>query len=61
MYSIGKLFPRADRSPAIVPVEELDLKVRIGRKLALDDWHVANARRISRGFYISQAMELARR
>jgi len=61
MYSIGKLFPRADRSPAIVPVEELDLKVRIGRKLALDDWHVANVRRISRGFYISQAMELARR
>jgi magnesium-protoporphyrin O-methyltransferase len=61
MYSIGKLFPRADRSPAIVPVEELDLKVRIGRNLALDEWHVANTRRISRGFYISQAMELARR
>jgi magnesium-protoporphyrin O-methyltransferase len=60
MYGIGKLFPRADRSPTIVPVEELDLTVRIGRKLALAAWHVANTRRIARGFYISQAMELAR-
>ena len=61
MYAAGKLFPRGDRSPAIVPVAP----AAIGRKLAAlaaadgrRDWRPARTRRISSGFYISQAQEV---
>jgi magnesium-protoporphyrin O-methyltransferase len=60
MYGIGKLFPRADRSPAIVPLAEAELVGQIGVEARLSGWRIADTRRISRGFYISQAMELAR-
>lgn len=61
MYGVGKLFPRADRSPAIVPLAEADLSRRIAAEPLLAGWRIADTKRISRGFYISQAMELARR
>lgn len=61
MYGVGKLFPRADRSPAIVPLAEADLSRKIGGETTLAGWSIAGTRRIARGFYISQAMELARR
>jgi magnesium-protoporphyrin O-methyltransferase len=61
MYGVGKLFPRADRSPAIVPLAEADLARRIAMAPALADWRASQTRRVTRGFYISQAMELARR
>ncbi|MGL4441064.1 MAG: magnesium protoporphyrin IX methyltransferase [Bosea sp. (in: a-proteobacteria)] len=60
MYGIGKLFPRADRSPAIVPLAEADLRRRIVDEPLLANWRIADTKRISRGFYISQSMELAR-
>lgn len=60
MYGIGKLFPRADRSPAIVPLAEADLSRRIADEPLLANWRIADTKRISRGFYISQSMELAR-
>ncbi len=60
MYGIGKLFPRADRSPAIVPLAEADLRSRITAEHAMANWRIADTKRISRGFYISQAMELSR-
>ncbi len=59
MYGVGKLFPRADRSPAIVPLAAADLSRRIAHEPTLSNWHIADTRRITRGFYISQAMELA--
>ncbi len=57
MHMAGKAFPRADRSPAIVPASPRDLTRRLG---ALDAWDVGRTRRVNRGFYISQAMELTR-
>ncbi len=61
MYQVGKLFPRSDRSPAIVPVPETDLVNRIVRAPEMTAWKVNDTLRVSRGFYTSQVMELRRR
>ncbi len=60
MHAAGKLFPRSDRSPAIEPAAEADLRRRIGAEPALAAWSIGRTHRVSRGFYISQAMELVR-
>lgn len=55
MHLAGKLFPRGDRSPAIVPHDTKALARRVaqaaGRRLE-------PVGRVATGFYISQAMEL---
>lgn len=56
----GKLFPRADRSPAIEPVAGRRLTRLIGREPALGDFRLGHTQRIARGFYTSQALELRR-
>ena len=58
MHTTGKLFPRSDRAPAIVPVSEAHLVRLLGE--ALPDWTVTRSQRISSGFYISNALELVR-
>ena len=58
MYQTGKLFPRKDRSPRLVPLAEADLRRSLAR---LDGWQVARSHRVSRGFYTSHAIELVRR
>ncbi|MFP4160705.1 MAG: magnesium protoporphyrin IX methyltransferase [Ectothiorhodospira sp.] len=58
MHATGKLFPRGDRSPAIEPVAEKTLMRLIDREPTLDGWNPVRTQRVSRGFYISQAMEL---
>jgi magnesium-protoporphyrin O-methyltransferase len=58
MHFVGKAFPRADRSPAILPVSEARLSRDIAT--ALPDWRIALCRRVSSGFYKSQAMEIVR-
>ena len=58
MHSVGKVFPKSDRSPAIVPVSETELRARLGR---LDGWKIGRSHRVSSGFYTSQALELVRR
>jgi magnesium-protoporphyrin O-methyltransferase len=58
MHTVGRVFPRGDRAPAIEPVGDGTLRRLIGAEPALDGWHVGRVRRIARGFYISQAMEL---
>ena len=58
MHSVGKVFPKSDRSPAIVPVSETELRARLGR---LADWKIGRSERISSGFYTSQALELVKR
>jgi len=56
MHLAGKAFPRSDRSPAIVPVSA----ARLRRALApLADWRLTPVTRITSGFYISEALELA--
>ncbi len=57
MHEVGKFFPKSDRSPAIVPVAEDDLRGRLAR---LPGWSVGRTQRISSGFYKSQALELVR-
>ena len=58
MLTVGKLFPRGDKSPAIEPLREAKLR----RVLATDErfagFALGQARRIKSGFYFSQAMEL---
>lgn len=58
MHSVGKVFPKSDRSPAIVPVAEDDLRERLAR---LEGWQIGRTERVSSGFYTSQALELIRR
>jgi magnesium-protoporphyrin O-methyltransferase len=60
MHAVGRLFPRANRAPAIEPVVERSLR----RMLTTDDgiapWTPARTQRIAVGFYTSQAFELVR-
>jgi magnesium-protoporphyrin O-methyltransferase len=56
MWGIGCLFPRSDRSPAIEPVGQRKITRRLNK--GLDGWQTARTHRISRGFYISQALEV---
>jgi magnesium-protoporphyrin O-methyltransferase len=58
MHAIGQFFPRGDRSPAIEPVAER----RLARLVAagLPGWACGRTRRVSAGFYISQALEVRR-
>jgi magnesium-protoporphyrin O-methyltransferase len=58
MHTLGKLFPRSDRSPAIIPVAQQRLIDGIGREPGLDGWRAARSYRVSRGFYISQGLEV---
>ncbi|MBL8559059.1 MAG: magnesium protoporphyrin IX methyltransferase [Hyphomonadaceae bacterium] len=60
MHAAGKLFPRADRAPAIEPVSETVIRRGIGLSRAFSGWTIGRTTRISSGFYKSQAMELTR-
>ncbi|WP_137124557.1 magnesium protoporphyrin IX methyltransferase [Roseomonas sp. HF4] len=61
MHTVGRIFPRGDRAPAIEPVAEATLRRLVGQDAGLSDFAVRHTRRIASGFYTSQAMELARR
>jgi magnesium-protoporphyrin O-methyltransferase len=58
MHSVGKLFPRGNRSPAIVPVAEEKLREQLA---GLRGWRIGRSARISSGFYTSHALELVKR
>lgn len=58
--AVGKLFPRGDRSPAVVPVTERGLHGRIEADARLQGWSRGRTQRISSGFYTSQAQELVK-
>jgi magnesium-protoporphyrin O-methyltransferase len=60
MHAMGKLFPRGQRSPAIVPVAESRLRERIAGSSQLQDFRLVRTQRITSGFYTSQAMQLTR-
>ncbi len=61
MHTVGQLFPRGNRSPAIEPVGDSTLRKLLKESPSLAEWEPCRGVRISRGFYISQALELARR
>lgn len=50
-FTMGKLFPRSDRSPTMVPHAFEHLKSRVGP-------HLSRIERVSRGFYISECLEV---
>jgi magnesium-protoporphyrin O-methyltransferase len=60
MHTAGKLFPRADRSPAIVPVAPRRIARLIAANTELTGWQPHRTRRIDSLFYKSQALELRR-
>lgn len=61
MHTLGKLFPRGDRSPAIEPHSAKTLHRALASAPALADWRRGRDQRIDSGFYISAAQELIRR
>ncbi len=55
MHGAGRLFPRADRAPAIEPISPRDITRRLsGLRLGRDH-------RVTSGFYMSHALEVAGR
>ena len=60
MHAAGKLFPKGDRAPAIVPITLGALARRIGHEQALAAFALARTHRVNSGFYLSNAIELRR-
>lgn len=61
MHTVGRIFPRGDRAPAIEPAAAQHLIAAIQASAKLDGWAVGRQHRVAVGFYISSAMELVRR
>ena len=60
MHSVGRLFPKSDRSPSLVPVARTELLALIGQTPELANWREGRTQRIASGFYTSQAWEWSR-
>ena len=54
--AVGRLFPRSDRSPTIVPVAHGDLRARLSR--SVPKGKLGRDQRVARGFYTSHAQEV---
>lgn len=61
MHVAGRLFPKSDRAPAIVPVSDARLRKVLTEEPRLACWSPARNGRVSGGFYTSHGMELVRR
>jgi magnesium-protoporphyrin O-methyltransferase len=61
MHTVGRIFPRGDRAPAIEPVGEAALRRLIERDSGLAGFAPRHSKRVASGFYTSQAMELLAR
>ena len=59
-WLLGQVFPRSDRSPQIIPHSDHSLQRTVSSNPVLTHFMLGRVKRVSRGFYISQAMELAR-
>ena len=57
MLTMGKLFPRGDRSPAIEPIAPAELRRLMAVDPSLAAWRTGRFELISCGFYKSQALE----
>lgn len=60
MHTVGRLFPRGDRAPAIEPISENKLRKLLRLEPGLEGWQPGRTERVDSGFYMSQAMELTR-
>lgn len=61
MLTIGKALPRSDRAPAIYPTHPERLVGQLVQQPHMRAWQAGRSRRISVGFYTSQAMEVTRK
>ncbi|WP_291012660.1 magnesium protoporphyrin IX methyltransferase [Hydrogenophaga sp.] len=60
MHSVGRWFPRTDRSPALTPVSQSVLRLGLLRGIGSDGWSERRCERVASGFYTSQAWEWTR-
>jgi len=60
MWTVGRLFPRSDRAPAIEPVTEQHLRNRFQKDDAMKAFKVERSMRVGHFFYTSHALELVR-
>ncbi|MEM9440409.1 MAG: magnesium protoporphyrin IX methyltransferase [Pseudomonadota bacterium] len=58
MHTVGRMFPKGDRAPAIEPVAADTLQIGIRSDQRLVNWRSGRTQKISSGFYTSQALEL---
>jgi len=58
MYVAGKLFPRSNRSPSIVPVSKREITTAVDASPHLEDFEIDRMHRVSSAFYQSKAVEL---
>jgi magnesium-protoporphyrin O-methyltransferase len=61
MIRTGKLFPKKDRSPFIVPIAESTIRKDIANADDLQDWEVTFTQKVSSMFYKSQTMEMTKK
>jgi magnesium-protoporphyrin O-methyltransferase len=61
MIRSGKLFPKKDRSPFIVPIAEDTIRKEIKQAEGLKDWDVTFTQKVSSMFYKSQTMEITKK
>jgi len=57
MHSMGRLFPRSDRSPSLSPVAHSALLNHLDTHPELGAWQGGRMQRVASGFYTSQAWE----
>jgi magnesium-protoporphyrin O-methyltransferase len=57
MHSVGRLFPRSDRSPALSPVNGQALHRALLAEPVMTGWKAGRTQRVAQGFYTSQAWE----
>jgi len=60
-HTMGRFFPRSDRSPTLAPVSQKKLRTALQQTIETQNWVEGRTTRISRGFYTSQAWEWVRR
>lgn len=60
MHSVGRLFPRSDRSPALTPVAQPRLREGLCNSIGVGGWREGRSQRVASGFYTSQAWEWQR-
>lgn len=61
MISVGRLFPRGDRAPWLNPMAADRLEQLRSKDPVLGAWRAGPTRRVSSGFYTSQALQWLRR
>lgn len=58
MHTVGRLFPRSDRAPAIEPVSNRKITALLAQDPSLARWQIGRDFRVMTGFYMSHAQEI---